>query len=561
MADFTVGDYLAERFAQLGIWHHFVVPGDYNLILLDKLMLHPQLSQICCTNELNCAFAAEGYARANGLSACVVTYSVGAFSAFNGVGGAYAENLPLILVSGSPNTNDVAQHHIVHHTLGIADFTYQIQMAEKITCCAVAVKRAQDAPTIIDRAIRAAVLFRKPVYIEIPTNLAGAACVRPGPISAVSDPKPCDACSLTAAIQMAGEFVNQHQKPVILVGSKFRDVATQEALLQLAKAIGCAVVVQPGAKGCFPEAHKQFAGIFWGQISTLAADSIINWADVIVCAGTVFNDYTTVGWTTDLTTPRLAIDMDCIKIPGATFTKVKPAEFLTGLAQTIHQNATTLLEYQRFKPDPPLTHRSLAQTPLTRKEISRQVQALLTATTTVFVDTGDSWFNGVQMQLPEGAKFEIEMQWGHIGWSIPAAFGYSVAEPDRQVVVMVGDGAFQVTVQELSQMIRHNKPIIILLMNNQGYTIEVEIHDGPYNRIQDWNYAELIHQFNSRDGQGKGLCVRTDHELAKAIDEAKARREGPTLIECVINQDDCSKELVTWGHYVSVANSRPPLHA
>ncbi|KAK6725102.1 hypothetical protein SNK04_003907 [Fusarium graminearum] len=130
MSPFTVGDYLAERIAQIDIRHHFIVPGDYNLILLDKLGGHPSLTEIGCTNELNCSLAAEGYARGHGVSVCIVTYSVGAFSAFNGIGSAYAENLPVILISGSPNTNDVSQH-ILHHTLGIYDTTYQLEMAKR----------------------------------------------------------------------------------------------------------------------------------------------------------------------------------------------------------------------------------------------------------------------------------------------------------------------------------------------------------------------------------------------------------------------------------------------
>ncbi|GAB1317975.1 pyruvate decarboxylase [Madurella fahalii] len=122
--NYTVGDCLAERLAQVGIRHHFVVPGDYNLVLLDKLQAHPDLIQIGCTNELNCSMAAEGHARANGPSTCIVTFSVGALSAFNGTGSAYAENLPLILISGSPNTNDAGEYHILHHTLGSSDYTY-----------------------------------------------------------------------------------------------------------------------------------------------------------------------------------------------------------------------------------------------------------------------------------------------------------------------------------------------------------------------------------------------------------------------------------------------------
>ena len=209
MATFTVGDYPAEKLAQIGIRHPFVVPADYNLILLDKIQAHPSLSEVGCANELNCSMAAEGYARANGVAACIVTYSVGAFSAFNGIGGAYAENLPVILVSGSPNTNDAPQFHLLHHTLGEHDFIYQFEMAKRITCCAVAVKSPLDAPRLIDRAIRAALVAQKPAYIEIPANLSGAPCGQPGPISAVMDPVPSDDAALTAAIEAATKYFRQ----------------------------------------------------------------------------------------------------------------------------------------------------------------------------------------------------------------------------------------------------------------------------------------------------------------------------------------------------------------
>jgi|SRR5208337_94249 len=91
---YTVGSYLATRFAQIGLKHHFAVAGDYNLALLDQLLANKEMKQIYCSNELNCGFSAEGYARANGAAAAVVTFSVGAISALNAIGGAYAENLP-----------------------------------------------------------------------------------------------------------------------------------------------------------------------------------------------------------------------------------------------------------------------------------------------------------------------------------------------------------------------------------------------------------------------------------------------------------------------------------
>ena len=114
---YSVGTYLGARLAQIGIHHHFVVAGDYNLVLLDQLLRDKKTQQVYCSNELNCGFSAEGYARARGAAAAVVTFSVGALSAFNALAGAYAENLVVILVSGAPNTHDLGAGHLLHHTL------------------------------------------------------------------------------------------------------------------------------------------------------------------------------------------------------------------------------------------------------------------------------------------------------------------------------------------------------------------------------------------------------------------------------------------------------------
>jgi pyruvate decarboxylase len=560
-ATYTVGDYLAERLAGIGIRHHFVVPGDYNLVLLDKLQAHPRLTEVGCANELNCSLAAEGYARKKGVAACVVTYSVGAISAFNGTGSAYAENLPLILISGSPNTNDDAQFHLLHHTLGEHDFTYQMDMAKRITCCAVAVRRAHDAPHQIDKAIRTALQTRKPAYIEIPTNLSGTPCVRPGPISSVLYSVPSDTAVVESAVARAHEFIQSKLKPIILVGPKLGRAGAEKELLAFAEALGCAVAVQPAAKGLFPEDHKQYIGIYWGQISNPATSAIVSWSDGILCLGCVFTDYATVGWTALRQTPLLQANMEHVNMPGYWFHCVHLKDFLNGLTALIlnvYKNDATVIEYERLRPDIVPSPSPLSDTKLMRKEVNNQVQALLDKDTTLFAETGDSWFNGINMKLPRGAKFEIEMQWGHIGWSVPAAFGYAMADRSRKVVVLLGDGSFQVTAQEVSQMIRWRLPIIMVLINNRGYTIEVEIHDGPYNKIKNWDYAAVIEAFNAEDGAGLGLHAKTAGEFKECLDKAQEHTDGPTLIECAIDQDDCSQELITWGHLVAAANARPP---
>jgi pyruvate decarboxylase len=185
MPEFTIGNYLATRLEQIGIKHCFMVPGDYNLVLLDQLLANKNIQQIGCCNELNASYAAEAYARVNGCGAVVTTMNVGSFSALNGLAGAYAERLPVIFVASGYNTNDASANHLLHHSLGTRDFSYQYEMFKYVTCAAVRIVHPDNAPSMIDDAIRTALRERKPAYIEIACNLSDAPCPEPGPYEAI----------------------------------------------------------------------------------------------------------------------------------------------------------------------------------------------------------------------------------------------------------------------------------------------------------------------------------------------------------------------------------------
>jgi indolepyruvate decarboxylase len=556
---YTVGSYLAARLSQIGLKHHFAVAGDFNLVLLDQLLTNKNLQQIYCSNELNCGYSAEGYARAQGAAAAVVTFSVGALSAFNAIAGAYAENLPVILVSGAPNTNDRATEHVLHHTLGTHDFLYQLEIAKKITCAAVSITSAVDAPDQIDYAIRTALRERKPAYIDIACNIAAAPCSAPGPISAVTNEEPSDRETLEAAVAAAADFLRGKQKPVLLIGSKLRAAGAEKQAIALADALGCSVAVMAAAKSFFPEDHPQFVGIYWGEISAPGAREIVDWSDSVVCIGAIFNDYSTVGWTAVPSGPGvLTADLKRVHLEGYDFGQIHLRDFLSALARKVEKRDATMIEYARIRSERPPENPAKPDAKLMRAEVVRQIRPLITADTAVIAETGDSWFNGMALKLPGGARFEIEMQWGSIGWSVPATFGYAMGAPSRRVIALIGDGSFQLTAQEVAQMIRQKLPVIIFLINNHGYTIEVEIHDGPYNNIKNWDYAGLIAAFNAEDGRGRGLRATNGAELAEAIKAALANRDGPTLIECVIDRDDCTSDLISWGRLVAAANARPP---
>ncbi|MCG7237127.1 alpha-keto acid decarboxylase family protein [Corynebacterium sp. ACRQP] len=560
----TVGHYLATRLEQIGLEHYFQVPGDYNLQLLDELLKNDNLKMVSCTNELNASYASEGYARANGASACVITFNVGAFSALNGVAGAYAERLPMIFISAGYNTNDEASGRFLHHTIGTTDYSYQEEMFRPVTCKTVRILTAEEAPAKIDDAIATALRESKPCYIEIASNLADAECPEPQP---KQFPRawelPYDADAVEQAADAVAKQLNATKKPILLAGPHLRPYGAIDAFKRLAEALGCAVAVQPNAKGFFPEDHPQYIGHYLGTSSAPGAEAMVDLSDCVLAAGPMFTDYSTVGWTTTVPNDSgyIAIAEDGVTTPEGNYTNLPIAPVLDVVAQKVEKNSATIEQYNRDD----VTGEQAEYTPaadgeqLTRAEMVHQINELITQDSTLFAETGDSWFNGMHMQLPGGAGFEIEMQWGAIGWSVPSAHGYAVAKGnDHHTILMVGDGSFQLTAQEVCNMIRYQDNITVIVVNNKGYVIESALHEGPYNYYKNWDYAALMDAFNAEDGEGIGITATTAGELRDALRTASENTHRPVLIEAQIPHDDMTQDLVKWGKPVSAAIGRAP---
>ena len=554
----TVGGYLATRLEQAGVRHYFVVPGDFNLVLLDQLLTNPRLKMIGCCNELNAGYAADGYARSNGVAAFVVTYSVGGLSVVNAVACAYAEDLPVLVIVGGINSDSGPQDRLIHHALGEVRYDYQRKIYAEVTAGAFAVEHAADAPGLIDRAIDLAVRRRKPVMLEIACNVAPLAVPPPRPKRFDAAPVN-DREALADAVAHAAEMLDGAKRPVLVAGSKLRRPGASEGFRALADASGYAVAVAPGGKGMFPETHLGFVGLYWGPVSWPGVASVVESADAYLLAGTILSDYATTGFTAALDPKRMVLAMpEEIRLPGATYADVTLADFLAALAAKVRRNDFSVREFRAGqRPEAPTTP-AAADARLKIAEVARQVRAALGAGTALLVETGDSWFHGLETRLPEGCRFEIQFQAGSIGWSVPATLGYELGfkEP-RRVISMIGDGSFQLTAQEVSTMIRHGTRPIIILVNNHGYIIEDAIHEGPYNRIKNWDYAGLMAVLTNNEGAGLGLRAKTAGELAAALKTALGHA-GPCLIEVDIDPTDCSPTMREWGTRVAAANGKPP---
>ncbi|MEM8678905.1 MAG: thiamine pyrophosphate-binding protein [Planctomycetota bacterium] len=554
----TVGGYLAARLADIGVGHYFTVPGDYNLILLDELLKCDRLQMVSCCNELNAGYAADGYCRATGgPSMAVVTYSVGGLSLLNAVAGAFAEDLPLIAVSGGPNTNSTAEYELLHHTLGQVDYDYQREIYSRVTANAVVIQNPADAPAQIDHALEAAITRRKPVYIEVACNIAAAEISTPHPRT-FDRHLPSDSDSLSCAVETAAELLNAAEKPVLVAGVKMRPGDAEDAFAALAAASGYAVAAMPNSKSFFNEQHPSYMGIYWGPVGTPGCGEIVESADLCVFVGPLFTDYSTTGHAALIHRSKMIeVRQDCVLIADQTFSDVAMSDFLTALAERLNHNDKSLKAFKRIEEVRPAIASGDAADPLTTRQLFARIQRLLTSETAVIAETGDSWFNGMSLDLPAQGRFEIQMQYGSIGWSVGATLGYCMGAPARQVVTCVGDGSFQLTAQEISTMIRYGARPIVFLINNGGYTIETEIHDGPYNTINNWDYARLVDVFNGDKGKGWGCSAATEGELDAAIAQA-LDHDGLSLIEVHIDRDDCSRNLLEWGGHVAKNNGRPP---
>lgn len=559
----TLGGHLARRLVQIGVNDVFSVPGDFNLTLLDHLIAEPGLNLVGCCNELNAGYAADGYARAKGVGACVVTFTVGGLSVINAIAGAYSENLPVICIAGGPNSNDFGTNRILHHTIGLPDFTQEFQCFRTVTCAQVVVNNLEDAHEQIDSAISTALKESKPVFISISCNLPGIPhpTFSREPVPFFLPPILSNPLGLEAAVEETAKFLNKAVKPVIVAGSKLRVAKAQKAFLEFADASGYPITIMPAAKGLVPEHHPNFIGTYWGAVSTNFVGEIVESADAYIFVGPIFNDYSSVGYSLLIKKEKsIIVQPNRITIGnGSSLGWVFMADFLSALAKKLKKNSTALENYHRIFVPSGVPLKCEKDEPLRVNILFKHIQEMLTGESAVIAETGDSWFNCQKLRLPENCGYEFQMQYGSIGWSVGATLGYAQAAKDKRVIACIGDGSFQVTAQDISTMIRCGQNTVIFLINNGGYTIEVEIHDGPYNIIKNWDYTGLVNAIHNGEGKCWTSKVRTEEELLEAIATATgAEKDSLCFIEVFVHKDDTSKELLEWGSRVSAANSRPP---
>ncbi|EHJ9885356.1 alpha-keto acid decarboxylase family protein [Salmonella enterica] len=535
---YTVADYLLDRLAGCGIGHLFGVPGDYNLQFLDHVIDHSTLHWVGCANELNAAYAADGYARMSGAGALLTTFGVGELSAINGIAGSYAEYVPVLHIVGAPCSAAQQRGELMHHTLGDGDFRHFYRMSQAISV-ASAILDEQNACFEIDRVLGEMLAARRPGYIMLPADVAKKTAIPP--TQALALPVHEAQSGVETAFRYHARQCLMNSRRIALLADFLAGRFGLRPLLQRWMAetpIAHATLLM--GKGLFDEQHPNFVGTYSAGASSKEVRQAIEDADRVICVGTRFVDTLTAGFTQQLPAERtLEIQPYASRI-GETWFNLPMAQAVSTLRELCLECA--------FAPPPT---RSAGQPvridkgELTQESFWQTLQQYLKPGDIILVDQGTAAFGAAALSLPDGAEVVVQPLWGSIGYSLPAAFGAQTACPDRRVILIIGDGAAQLTIQEMGSMLRDGQAPVILLLNNDGYTVERAIHGAAqrYNDIASWNWTQIPPALNAAQ-QAECWRVTQAIQLAEVL-ERLARPQRLSFIEVMLPKADLPELLRT----------------
>ncbi len=549
MTQSTVATYLLKRLEQAGLKHAFGVPGDYVLTFMDRL-IESGIEFVGTCNELNAGYAADAYARINGIGCICVTWGVGGFSAMNAIAGAYAEQVPLVVLVGGPRTTQRRSSMLLHHSVG--DFATMQQAYSHITAASVLLDDPAEAPQRIDRALARCIAEKRPIMIEIPADMVDRACSAPGPFAAPDRPL-SDPDVLAEALDEAMSLLLTAKRPVILGGVELHRYGLMQEFHRLVEASRLPVATTLLGKTVISEHHPQAIGVYEGGAARQEIRAIVENADVLLCLGAWISDINYGVYTGRLEGRSMILaNSGRLKISQHVYEQVWIGDVVTGLADRMPK---TGLVHPPFKSVSQLLDTNFVAEPgraLTVNRVMKRINAFIGEDTTVIAETGDSIFAAADLVMHHDVGFIGQAFYLSIGYALPATLGAALADPSRRPIAFIGDGAFQMTVQELSSLCRRKSNVILLVMNNDGYTTERVIHEGPYNDIQPWAYHQLPEVF----GGGWGRRVTTEDEFDEALARARASNEGPALIEIMLDRFDTSEALKRLGAELSPDKGR-----
>ena len=538
----SIGGYLIRRLQDYGVADVFGIPGDFVLQFYGMLE-GSDLRVIGTTREDNAGYAADAYARVHGMGALCVTYCVGGLSTCNSIAGAFAEKSPVVVVTGAPGVAERESDPLLHHR--VRDFDTQRAVFEKITVANAVLDDPLTAFREIDRCLAAAHRFKRPVYLELPRD-----CVRlenPYPHEPQSKEEQGDPDALAGALEAAKAMIEAAERPVIVAGVEMHRFGLREQVVKLAEAHQIPICSTLLGKSIVSETHPLHVGVYEGAMGRPSTTEYVESSDCVILLGTFMSDINLGIFTARLDPAKCVYaTSEKLRVKQSHFPGVLLTDFVTGLADAKMNVVERPLPKERGSVLADFTLDPSAK--LTTRQLFGRVNQMLNEEELVVVaDVGDCLFGASDLTIHKHTEFLSPAYYTSMGFAIPASVGVQAADKSNRPLVLVGDGAFQMTCLELSTGLKHGFNPIVVVLNNHGYTTERFLAEGPFNDIPNWNY----HRMPDLLGGGWGFEVKTEGDLDKALAAALANRDSFTLLNCHLDKLDTSPALLRLGEKMS----------
>lgn len=530
-AEITIGDYLIQRLHQLGLRHVFGVPGDY-IIGFFKQLEESEMSVINTCDEQGAGFAANAYARIRGLGCVCVTYGVGGLKIVNTTAQAYAEESPVIVISGSPGVSEKSGNPLLHHK--VKEFDSQLRIFEQLTVAQAVLDNPSTACREINRVISAAICYRRPVYIELPRDMTDVKIV---PESVTIQQPDIERGPFREALQEAEEMINRSCQPVIIAGVELLRYGMQQFLEKLVERTNIPVTSTFLGKSAIGERHPLYIGLYEGGFSKEDIRQYVENSDCIVLLGVMMTDIDLGIFTANIDQGKTIYSTsERTSIGYHTYPGVYLNGFLLGLLKSdiSKRNLFTIPHAPSLTPFIPDFNRKI-----TVGRLFQCLETFIDENTFVIADTGDAMFAAADLPIPRATEFMSSAYYASLGFAVPASLGVQLALPAVRPMVFVGDGAFQMTGMEITTAVRYRLNPIIIVLNNSGYGTERAILDGKFNEIYPWQYAHLPEVL----GAGKGFEVQTEEQLEAALEAARNYRDTFCILDVRLEPYDFSPAL------------------
>jgi TPP-dependent 2-oxoacid decarboxylase len=532
----TVGGYLIQSLYDHGVRHIFGVPGDFALGFYQQLTQYNKLKIINTCDEQGAGFAADAYARVNGLGVVCITYCVGGLKVVNATAQAFAEKSPLVVISGAPGIKERTKSALLHHK--VRDYDTQQRIFEHITIDSVLLNNLTTAAKDINRVLSSAKRYKRPVYIELPRDMVSA------PIYIQKSSKDfktesqsnsettklveeeeygTDMPSMQEALSEATTMINSSKKPIIIAGVEIHRFGLQGVLLQLIDKTNIPVVATVLSKSVVSEDHPYYLGVYEGAMGYESVRKYVESSDCLILLGALMTDINFGISPTPIEQSRsIYVTSEKLSIKHHIFENVSFQEFLNGLIEVPLKKREFIMSIQKRHNN---SHNAQDKRyfllskdkKITVKHLFKRLNFSITNNTIVIADVGDSLFGALDLTIHGLTEFLSPGYYLSMGFAVPAAIGAQLANPKLRPIVIVGDGAFQMTGMELSTIARFKLNPIVVVLNNGGYGTVRAMLDGSFNDILPWNYSRITDII----GHGKGFVIETEDQLEEAISAAK----------------------------------------